>query len=65
MNSLSAPVKHDVFFALAHAVQGVFWWALPAAVLTFVLAWLIKEVPLRGRIPTPDQKQTPQPEMVA
>ncbi len=65
VNGLPAPVKHDVFYAIAHAVQGVFWWALPAAVLIFVLAWLIKEVPLRGRIPAPDQNQTPHPEMVA
>jgi hypothetical protein len=40
-----------VFFAISHAVQGVFIWALPAAVLIFVLAWFIKEVPLRGRTP--------------
>ena len=51
VNSLPAPVKHDVFSAIAHAVQGVFIWALPAAVLIFVLAWFIKEVPLRGRAP--------------
>ena len=48
VNHLPAPVKHDVFFAIAHAIQGVFWWALPAAVLVFVLAWFIKEVPLRS-----------------
>jgi EmrB/QacA subfamily drug resistance transporter len=51
VNSLPAQVKHDVFFAISHAVQGVFIWALPAAVLIFVLAWFIKEVPLRGRTP--------------
>ena len=49
VDSLPARVKHDVFFAIAHAIQGVFIWALPAAVLIFVLAWFIKEVPLRGR----------------
>ena len=51
VDSLPAAVKHDVFFAIAHAIQGVFIWALPAAVLIFVLAWFIKEVPLRGRAP--------------
>ncbi len=65
VNGLPAPVKHDVFYAIAHAVQGVFWWALPAAVLIFVLAWLIKEVPLRGRTPASDQQEVPHPEMVA
>ncbi len=29
VNSLPAAVRHDVFFAIAHAVQGVFVWALP------------------------------------
>ena len=51
VDSLPAAVKHDVFFAITHAIQGVFIWALPAAVLIFVLAWFIKEVPLRGRAP--------------
>jgi len=39
VNSLPAPVRHDVFFAIAHAVQHVFVWAAPSAVLIFVLAW--------------------------
>ena len=51
VDKLPTVVKHDVFVAIAHAVQGVFIWALPAAVLIFVLALLIKEVPLRGREP--------------
>jgi EmrB/QacA subfamily drug resistance transporter len=51
VDSLPAAVKHDVFFAIAHAVQGVFVWAVPAAAIIFVLAWFIKEVPLRGRAP--------------
>jgi len=42
VNSLPAQVKHDVFFAIAHAIQYVFIWAVPAAVLVFVLAWFIK-----------------------
>ena len=57
VNSLPAPIRHDVFFAIAHAVQGVFVWALPAAVLIFVLAWFIKEVPLRGRAAPPETDQ--------
>ena len=59
VDSLPAAVKHDVFFAITHAIQGVFIWAVPAAVLIFVLAWFIKEVPLRGRAPaeeTPSQQ---------
>jgi EmrB/QacA subfamily drug resistance transporter len=66
VNSLPAPIKHDVFFAIAHAVQSVFVWALPAAVLIFVLALFIKEVPLRGRATPPSAEQTAaqEPELV-
>ncbi len=64
VDKLPAAVKHDVFVAIAHAIQGVFIWALPAAVLIFVLALLIKEVPLRGRAPAGDTA-SPQPELVS
>ena len=64
VDKLPALVKHDVFVAITHAVQGVFIWALPAAVLIFVLALLIKEVPLRGRTPEGDTA-SPQPELVS
>ena len=59
VNSLPAPVRHDVFFAIAHAVQHVFVWAVPAAVVIFVLAWFIKEVPLRGRAPSAGPARPP------
>jgi hypothetical protein len=67
VNSLPAQVKHDVFFAIAHAVQSVFIWALPAAVLIFVLAIFIKEVPLRGRVAPPEagEAASQQPELVS
>ncbi|HJY00107.1 MAG TPA: MFS transporter, partial [Streptosporangiaceae bacterium] len=67
VNSLPAQIKHDVFFAISHAVQSVFIWALPAAVLIFVLALFIKEVPLRGRIAPPEAGETAsqQPELVS
>ena len=59
VDSLPAAVKHDVFVAIAHAIQGVFIWALPAAVVIFVLAWFIKEVPLRGRASPPGADEAP------
>ena len=67
VNSLPAAVKHDVFFAIAHAVQAVFVWALPASVLIFLLALLVKEVPLRGRAapPSADEAASQQPELVS
>ena len=66
MVGLPPAYRHDVFAAIANAVQGVFYWAPPAAALIFLLAWLIKEVPLRGRTPAqaPEQ-ETAHPEMVA
>src|ERR1019366_6389961 len=45
VKALPTPLQHDVFYAVAHAIHGVFIWALPAMLLSFVLAWFIKEVP--------------------
>jgi EmrB/QacA subfamily drug resistance transporter len=64
VDRLPALVKHAVFTAIAHAVQGVFIWALPAGVLIFVLAWFIREVPLRTRVPA-EKAASQQPEPVA
>jgi multidrug resistance protein len=66
VNHLPAQIKHDVFLAIAHAIDGVFVWAVPAAVLVFVLAWFIKEVPLRSSAPPP-QSEAPasEPEFAA
>ncbi len=49
VDSLPSQVRDAVFSSISHAIDGVFWWALPAAVLLFVLALFIKEIPLRGR----------------
>jgi hypothetical protein len=65
VNSLPAVIKHDVFNAIAHAVQGVFIWALPAALLIFVLALFIKEVPLRGRAAPAGEAASQQAELVS
>jgi EmrB/QacA subfamily drug resistance transporter len=61
VKALPAPVRHDVFYAITHAIQGVFLWALPAMLLAFVIAWFIKEIPLRGRAPAAEE---PAPELV-
>jgi hypothetical protein len=55
LTHLPAAIKLDVFAAITHAIQGVFLWAAPSALIVFVLAWLIKEVPLRGRA-APEEK---------
>jgi len=64
VNSLPALIRHDVFSAISQAVQHVFIWAVPAAVLIFVLAWFIKEVPLRGRAPA-GETASQEPELVS
>jgi EmrB/QacA subfamily drug resistance transporter len=61
VNHLKPAIRHDVFISIAHAVQGVFIWAAPAAGLVFLLAWFVKEVPLRGRAPS---EEKPAPELV-
>jgi EmrB/QacA subfamily drug resistance transporter len=53
---LPAAVKHDVFSAITTAVTGVFWWVVPAAAAVFVLALLIKEVPLRSEVQAPESQ---------
>jgi EmrB/QacA subfamily drug resistance transporter len=52
VNSLPAAERHVALGAIAHAVQGVFDWVVPATVLVFLIALFIKEVPLRGRAPS-------------
>jgi hypothetical protein len=64
VRGLPAAIQHDVYYAISHAIHGVFLWAIPASALAFVLAWFIKEVPLRGRL-TPGDAETAAPELVA
>jgi hypothetical protein len=60
VNHLPALVRADFFVAITHAVTGVFWLVVPAAAIVFLLAWLIKEVPLRGRVPVAEEPVTPE-----
>jgi EmrB/QacA subfamily drug resistance transporter len=60
VNRLPAVVRGDVFYAIAHGVQGVFIWAAPSAIVVFLLALLIKEVPLRGRAPAAELAGEPE-----
>jgi EmrB/QacA subfamily drug resistance transporter len=53
INGMPAAVRDIAFFAIGHAIDGVFWWTIPATAAVFVLALCIKEVPLRGRNDTP------------
>jgi EmrB/QacA subfamily drug resistance transporter len=47
-------VVHDAYLhAVADGVGTVFLWAVPVAVLVFLVAWFVKEVPLRGSATPP------------
>ena len=64
ITSLPPAVREVVYNGIAHAVQSVFLWVTPASVLVFLLALLIKEVPLRGRA-APGEEAAPAPEAEA
>ena len=64
INSMPLAVKNAAFHAISSAISGVFWWTIPTTVAVFLLALLVKEIPLRGRI-EPTQEQVPaEPELV-
>ncbi len=46
--NLQGPIRDAVFYAISHAIDVVFTWAVPGAVVVFILAWFIKEIPLRS-----------------
>jgi EmrB/QacA subfamily drug resistance transporter len=64
VTSLPAAERHEVFIAIAHAVQGVFVWVAPATVLIFVIALFIKEVPLRSGGAPGREQPAPEAELV-
>jgi hypothetical protein len=50
------PAVHAEFLhAFAHALHGVFLWGMLLAIVPFVLAWLLKEVPLRTTLAGPPE----------
>ncbi|ANW20396.1 MDR family MFS transporter [Streptomyces clavuligerus] len=51
---LRMPVKH----AFAEAITNVFLDAVPVVLLAFVVAWFLKEDPLRGSVTAPEPTQT-------
>ncbi len=65
VNSLPAAIKHDVFFAIAHAMQGVFIWALPAAVLDLRARPVHQGGPAARPGPGAGETASQQPELVS
>jgi EmrB/QacA subfamily drug resistance transporter len=57
---LPVAFQHFVFSAIVHGIQGVFVWAVPAAAVVFVLAWFIKEVPLRAHTSVEPEPAAPE-----
>jgi EmrB/QacA subfamily drug resistance transporter len=59
IRALPAGERDSVIDALASGVHGVFLWAIPLTVLGFLVAWTLKELPLRttlGEAPTEEEE---------
>lgn len=48
LEALAPQLKSGLLHAIAYGMSGLFWWALAFAIVIPVLAWFIKEVPLRS-----------------
>ncbi|MGW2044841.1 DHA2 family efflux MFS transporter permease subunit [Streptomyces sp. NPDC001858] len=55
---LPSDLRPRVLDAYASAITDVFLYAAPVALLGFVLAWFLKEDPLRGSVTAPDVTET-------
>ncbi|MFI1091093.1 DHA2 family efflux MFS transporter permease subunit [Streptomyces sp. NPDC020917] len=51
-------IKTPVVHAYSQAITTVFLWAVPVAVAAFVVAWFLREQPLRGTVTVPDASET-------
>jgi EmrB/QacA subfamily drug resistance transporter len=47
LRALPAPILHALLEAFARSYQVVYWWAIPFALATLLLALLLREAPLR------------------
>ncbi|WP_079078728.1 MDR family MFS transporter [Streptomyces sp. DSM 15324] len=55
---LPSSLQPQALHAYASAITDVFLYAAPVALLGFVLAWFLKEDPLRGSVTAPDVTET-------
>ncbi|MFC6014776.1 MDR family MFS transporter [Plantactinospora solaniradicis] len=60
LQGLPTEQRLAVLGGLADSISGVFLWAVPFALAIAVLAWFIKEIPLRGGPETQDPAGTPE-----
>ncbi|WP_269854183.1 MFS transporter [Streptomyces sp. RPT161] len=56
--ALPPSTRAAVLHAYSGAITDVFLYAVPVAALAFVLAWFLKEQPLRGSVRAPDASET-------
>jgi EmrB/QacA subfamily drug resistance transporter len=61
LDHLPAVIRTGYIAGYAHALQTVFLFATPVGALAFLLAFLLKEVPLRDTTRAPDRAQTTAP----
>ncbi|WP_283137863.1 MDR family MFS transporter [Rhizohabitans arisaemae] len=59
INGLPQPVRSGVLTAIADSLTTVFFWAVPFLVAAFLLALVLKEVPLRSHPAAKDHDQVP------
>ncbi|SEN29779.1 MDR family MFS transporter [Actinacidiphila rubida] len=55
---LPAVIKGPVVHAYSESITTVFLWAVPIALVAFVVAWFLREQPLRGTVTVPDASET-------
>jgi EmrB/QacA subfamily drug resistance transporter len=60
LKELAPAVRSALLGGLADSIAGVFSWAIPFAAAVAVLAWFIKEIPLRGLADGPVAGETPE-----
>jgi DNA-binding MarR family transcriptional regulator len=64
LGALPPGLRPAALHAFASSITDVFLYAAPVALLGFVLAWFLKEDPLRGSVTAPDVSQTIPPNPV-
>ena len=62
---MHGPLLSAILDSISHGIDVVFLWAAPTAAFVFLLAWLIKEIPLRSHTEAPASPPAPAPELVA
>ncbi len=61
LDKLPGAVRDAYLHAIVSGIRSTFLWAVAFAVLAFVVAWFLTEVPLRGGVSVPDSSPTEKP----